>query len=238
MAKRQSSETEANIPVDEYTEAERDGATLICEALAENRGEFAHDDADAAIEAGLSFGGSAESVALALAASRAVPSIDNDSGEPLAAPDIWGEAAAQIRELWSPGDSIDESADFEAAARGGLGAQLEPEAEAEAAEDPEPEPEHPIGFEDDAPCGDGVPELDETSGCGGGDPDEDVVAEPQDDDLADVPEELDFDHDPDHDRWAADGGAPLMRVLGYAIMLMLAAAFAPWTGVGRLLGLW
>jgi hypothetical protein len=29
-----------------------------------------------------------------------------------------------------------------------------------------------------------------------------------------------------------------MRTLGYFIMLMLAAAFAPWSAIGRLLGLW
>lgn len=29
-----------------------------------------------------------------------------------------------------------------------------------------------------------------------------------------------------------------MRALGYFIMLMLAAAFAPWTGIGRLFGFW
>lgn len=29
-----------------------------------------------------------------------------------------------------------------------------------------------------------------------------------------------------------------MRTLGYLVMLLLAAAFAPWTGMGRLLGWW
>lgn len=204
MAKKAKQDTvidETDIPVDEYTEAEREDAEMICDALADNRGEFAHDDADAAIEAAISFGASAEAVALALAASRAVPSMDKDTDEPLTAADIWGEAAAQIRELWSPGDSIGEESDDDEDIRDKH--DFETFADEDDDEGPGDTDSDPIGFADaPEPCAGA-----EDGGGGGGDDALEAQAEAEaeaSDELADVPADFDFDHE--HDRWAADGG--------------------------------
>jgi hypothetical protein len=184
-------DNDTGIPTDEYTNREREDAELICLVLADNRDGFPHDDADAAIEAAVELGASADAIALALAASRAMPSADNITNQPLSAADIWGEAAAQISELWSPGDSI-----------GAEQNDVEPPAAAVS--------EHPIGFDGDAPEVEAEPEHEpdvDTS------EDETVTGdETLDERTAALEDALDpdqrdvADHDHDHHRWLDDGG--------------------------------
>lgn len=116
---------QTDLPADEFSITDRDDAVRICAALSNHRESFAYDDADAVIEAGVSLGASARAVDLALAASRAVPALD-DEEEPLSAEATWRMAASWLRAGWARG--VDE-------------------ATLTLAEEPEPEAA-PIGFDD------------------------------------------------------------------------------------------